>query len=113
MLQPRELVVRPLSSPRRVDASGATSFRRIYGRRRSRYRGVGVDTPKGGPFGLASHRLGALPLINHFLDRIGLDAALARWLPPPDRRLRLDPAAPGPVVRGDRPGGAAPGAVRG
>jgi transposase len=53
---------------------------------------VGVDTPKGGPFRLASHRLGALPLINHFLDRIGLDAALARWLPPPDRRFRLDPA---------------------
>jgi transposase len=51
-----------------------------------------VDTPKSGPFGLVSHRLGALPLINHFLDRIGLDAALARWLPPPDRRFRLDPA---------------------
>ena len=31
-----------------------------------------MDTPKGGPFGLVSHRLGALPLINHFLDRIGL-----------------------------------------
>lgn len=51
-----------------------------------------MDTPKGGPFGLVSHRLGALPLINHFLDRIGLDAALARWLPAPDRRFRLAPA---------------------
>jgi transposase len=53
---------------------------------------VGVDTPKGGPFGLVSHRLGALPLINHFLDRIGLDAVLARWLPAPDRRFKLVPA---------------------
>jgi transposase len=51
-----------------------------------------VDTPKGGPFGLVSYRLGALPLINHFLDRIGLDGALARWLPPADRRFRLAPA---------------------
>jgi transposase len=53
---------------------------------------VSVDTPKDGPFGLVSHRLGALPLINHFLDRIGLDAALARWLPEPDRRFKLTPA---------------------
>jgi hypothetical protein len=51
-----------------------------------------VDTPKDGPFGLVSYRLGALPLLNHFLDRIGLDGLLARWLPPADRRLRLDPA---------------------
>jgi hypothetical protein len=54
---------------------------------------VGVDTPKGGPFELVSHRLGALPLINHFLQRIGLDAALGRWLPEPDRRFKLAPAA--------------------
>jgi transposase len=53
---------------------------------------VDVDTPKGGPFGLVSHRLGPLPLINHFLDRIGLDAALARWLPAADRRFKLTPA---------------------
>jgi transposase len=53
---------------------------------------VGVDTPKDGRFGLASHRLGALPILNHFLDRIGLDAALARWLPEPDRRFKLAPA---------------------
>ena len=44
-------------------------------------------------FELVSRRLGALPLINHFLDRIGLDAALARWLPEPDRRFKLLPAA--------------------
>ena len=51
-----------------------------------------MDTPKGGLFDLVSYRLGALPLVNHFLDRMGLDALLARWLPAPDRRLRLDPA---------------------
>ena len=51
-----------------------------------------MDTPKDGPFGLVSYRLGALPLLNHFLDRIGLDGLLARWLPPADRRFRLDPA---------------------
>jgi transposase len=52
-----------------------------------------MDTSKGGPFGLVSHRLGALPILNHFLDRIGLDAALQRWLPEPDRRFKLLPAA--------------------
>ena len=51
-----------------------------------------MDTPKDGPFGLVSHRLGALPILNHFLDRIGLDAALERWLPEPDRRFKLAPA---------------------
>jgi transposase len=50
-----------------------------------------MDTPNSGPFELVSHRLGALPILNHFLDRMGLDALLARWLPPPDRRFRLDP----------------------
>ncbi len=53
---------------------------------------VAVDTQKGGPFELVSYRLGALPLVNHFWDRIGLDALLARWLPGRDRRFRLDPA---------------------
>jgi hypothetical protein len=52
-----------------------------------------VDTPKGGPFELVSYRLGALPLVNHFLNRMDLGALLlARWLPPPDGRSRLDPA---------------------
>lgn len=51
-----------------------------------------MDTPKDEPFGLVSYRLGALPLINHFLDRIGLDAVPARWLPEPDRRFKLSPA---------------------
>jgi transposase len=52
-----------------------------------------MDTPQDGPFELASQRLGALPVINHFLDRIGLEAALARWLGEPDPRLKLAPAA--------------------
>jgi transposase len=51
-----------------------------------------MDTPEDGPFGLVSHRLGAVPLVNHFLDRVGLDQALARWLPEPDRRFKLSPA---------------------
>jgi hypothetical protein len=51
-----------------------------------------MDTPKGGPFELVSHRLGALPLVNHFLGRMGLSDLLLRWLPAPDRRFRLDPA---------------------
>ena len=51
-----------------------------------------MDTPMGGRFGLISQRLGALPVINHFLDRIGLDELLARWLPEPDRRFKLTPA---------------------
>src|SRR6266545_1873047 len=53
---------------------------------------VAVDTQKDGPFELVSYRLGALPLVNHYWDRIGLDALLARWLPGRDRRFRLDPA---------------------
>jgi transposase len=53
---------------------------------------VAVDTPKGGPFELVGYRLGALPLVNHFLDRVGLSGLLTQWLPAPDRRFRLDPA---------------------
>ncbi|MEO9220869.1 MAG: IS1634 family transposase [Mycobacteriaceae bacterium] len=52
-----------------------------------------MDTPKDGPFELVSHRLGALPLLNHFLDRLGLDSALERWLPVPDRRFKLTSAS--------------------
>ena len=70
-----------------------------------------MDTPKGGPFGLVSHRLGALPLINHFLDRIGLDAALQRWLPAADRRFKLDPGDGDPAA-GGQPAGRAGAVVR-
>lgn len=52
------------------------------------------------PFELVSHRLGALPLINHFLARAGVPALLARYLPAEDARYRLAPAtAIGLVVR--------------
>ena len=39
--------------------------------------------------GLHSERLGALPLINHFLGRLGLEAQLERFVPTRDRRVRL------------------------
>jgi len=51
-----------------------------------------MDTPKDGPFELVGYRLGGLPLVNHFWDRVGLSGVLARWLPAPDPRSRLDPA---------------------
>lgn len=44
------------------------------------------------PWRLRSLTLSALPLLNHFLDRLQLDALLARYLPQRDRRLRLPPA---------------------
>ena len=52
-----------------------------------------MDTPNSGPFELIGQRLGALPVINHFLDRIRLEEVLTRWLPEPDRRFKLTPAA--------------------
>jgi hypothetical protein len=51
-----------------------------------------MDTPDTGPFDLVSQRLGALPLVDHFLDRAGLPALLGRYLPAGDARVRLAPA---------------------
>lgn len=45
------------------------------------------------PFALSSKRLGALPIVNHFLDRMGLPALLERYLPSDDPRLLLPPAS--------------------
>ncbi len=45
-----------------------------------------------GSFGLCSERLGALPVINAILERMGLPAVLRRYLPRDDARLRLAPA---------------------
>ena len=42
-----------------------------------------------GTLELRSQRLGPLPLINHFLDRLGLQALLERFVPTHDRRIRL------------------------
>lgn len=39
--------------------------------------------------GLESRRLGPLPLINHFLERLGLEALLDRFVPTPDPRTRI------------------------
>ena len=44
------------------------------------------------PFELETDRVGAMPIINHFLSRLGVDEALARWLPAADASVRL-PAA--------------------
>ncbi len=44
------------------------------------------------PYGPRSELLGPLPVINHFLDRIGLADSLQRFLPHDDARLRLAPA---------------------
>ena len=52
-----------------------------------------MNTPNSGPFELVGQRLGGLPLINHFLNRIRLEEVLTRWLPEPDRRFKLAPAA--------------------
>ena len=48
----------------------------------------------GGPgeFELRSETVGALPVVNHFLDRIGLAPLLERHLPNDDRRRRVAPA---------------------
>ena len=49
---------------------------------------------------LASQTLGALPIVCHFLDRMGVGVSLERHLPPPDARCRLEPArAIGLLVR--------------
>ena len=49
---------------------------------------------------LRSETVGALPIVNHFLRRVGLDDVLSAHVPCDDRRLRVAPsAALGVVVR--------------
>jgi transposase len=49
---------------------------------------------------LAFGSVGALPVVNHFLDRLRLETFLSAFLPPADRRRKLDPArALGVLVR--------------
>ena len=51
-------------------------------------------------YGLHSELLGPLPVINHFVARMGLMASLERFVPGDDARLRLAPALVlGVVVR--------------
>ncbi|MBU6430020.1 MAG: DUF4277 domain-containing protein, partial [Cyanobacteria bacterium REEB65] len=45
-----------------------------------------------GPFQLATEVLGALPILNHFLSRLGIDERLLRWVPAQDASVRLAPA---------------------
>lgn len=45
------------------------------------------------PYRLRTELLGPLPVINHFLDRMGLAGSLGRFVPHDDARLRLAPAA--------------------
>jgi len=57
-----------------------------------------MTTPRS--FELRTEILGPLPVLNHFLDRVGLAGLLERHLPDDDRRLRLAPATViGVVVR--------------
>lgn len=53
---------------------------------------VAMDTPEADSFDLVSRRLGALPLVGHFLDRAGLPGLLDKHLPATDARVRLTPA---------------------
>jgi transposase len=49
-----------------------------------------MNTPE--PFTLRSQRLGALPIVNSFLTRMGVARHLETYLPTDDARLRLAPA---------------------
>lgn len=61
---------------------------------------MATTSPGGGPFELVSERLGSLPVLEHFLSRIGFDDRLGRHLPKNDQRLRLSPGqVAGVVVR--------------
>lgn len=48
--------------------------------------------PAPGSFELRSETVGPLPVVNHFLERLGLGELLERHLPHDDARLRLAPA---------------------
>ncbi len=57
-------------------------------------------TPAAGPFGLRAEVLGALPIVDHFLERLGVDAQLESFVPGSDRRVKLQSAkALGVLVR--------------
>jgi transposase len=48
-----------------------------------------VPTHQGARFNLDSERLGPLPLINHFLQRMDLEALLGKYVPTTDRRCAI------------------------
>ncbi len=41
------------------------------------------------PFDLGSQRLGPLPIVNHFMERLGIDALLEEFVPTEDARVQL------------------------
>jgi transposase len=53
-----------------------------------------------GPFRLETEMLGALPVVDHFLSRLGIAQLLDEYVPSADRRVRLAPASSiGVVIR--------------
>ena len=48
--------------------------------------GAQAPSPQRARFSLRSERLGPLPLINHFVKRIGLQELLERYVPTTDKR---------------------------
>src|SRR5262249_1018071 len=60
---------------------------------------VAMDMPhRPAAFTLTSQRLGAIPLVNHFLARMRLDEVLGRWLPGHDARCQIRPATLARIV---------------
>ena len=58
-----------------------------------------MSSPQG-PFRLEEEKLGALPVVDHFLSRLGLARLLDEYVPATDGRVRLTPATSiGVVVR--------------
>src|SRR5680860_1219124 len=54
---------------------------------------AGEPVPDAGDFGLVSHTLAGLPIVNHILDRLGLPRLLDDALDEVDGRTKLAPAA--------------------
>jgi transposase len=51
-----------------------------------------AGSPRSSAFTLRTERLGPLPLVNHFIERMGLAALLEKHVPTTDRRCRLSHA---------------------
>lgn len=54
---------------------------------------AGEQVRDAGEFGLVSHTLGGVPIVNHILDRLGLPRLLDDALDEVDGRTKLAPAA--------------------
>src|ERR1035441_602401 len=51
-----------------------------------------VRPPRSADFSLKTERLGPLPLVNHFIDRMGLAELLEKYVPTTDPRCRVSNA---------------------